>query len=40
MSVDSEMVEEQALGTTLVEIGGGLLEEGVDRKFQFEFLQL
>jgi hypothetical protein len=40
MSVDSEMVEEQALGTTLVEVGGGLLEERINGKLQFKFLKL
>lgn len=40
MSINSEMVEEQALGTTLIEVGGGLLEERINGKFQFEFLKL
>jgi hypothetical protein len=40
MPIDSEVIEKQALGSTLIEICGGLLEERIDGKFQLKLLQL
>jgi hypothetical protein len=40
MSIDSKVVEEQALGSTLIEISGGFLKERIDGKFQLKLLQL
>jgi hypothetical protein len=38
--IEIQMIQEQAFGPALVEIGRGLFEEWIDREFQIEFLEL
>lgn len=40
MAIDSEMIQEQTLGTSLVEVCRRLLEQRVDSKFELELLEL